>query len=296
MKPKRREMLALVPEGIAITQRSLIWFKRLFENYPEEIRTFANFPSLFLGMVTPDGTLEHLDGRLRFMDARGNIVDDQVAPEAYGDLIDENVEPWSYLKSPYYRSMGYPEGIYRVGPAARLNVCNGCGTPLADQEWAEFRSLERGAVLSAFFNHYARLVEILYALETAERLLQDPEITSRRVRAPAEPNFNEGIGVVEAPRGTLIHHYRVDDLGLITWVNLIVATGHNNLAMNRGVLQVARHVIRGPEPAEGALNRLEAVIRAFDPCLSCPTHARDRPWTTLQVFDAEGRWCHERAR
>ena len=292
---RRRELLALIPEGIVVTQRNLVWFKRLFENYREEIRTFANFPSLFLGMVAPDGTLEHLNGRLRFMDARGTILDDQVAPETYGDVIDEVVEPWSYLKSPYYRPMGYPEGVYRVGPAARLNVCSGCGTPLADQEWAEFRALERGPVLSAFFNHYARLVEILYALETADRLLQDPEITGRRIRALAEPNFGEGIGVVEAPRGTLIHHYRVDDLGLITWVNLIVATGHNNLAMNRGVLQVARHFIRGPEPPEGALNRIEAVIRTFDPCLSCSTHTWDRPWATLQVFDANGDLIHERS-
>ncbi len=291
---RRVEMLALIPEGIAITQRTLVWFKRLFDDFREEIRTFANFPSLFMGMVTPDGTLEHLDGRLRFMDARGNILADQVSPENYGDFIGEVVEPWSYLKSPYYRPLGYPEGIYRVGPAARLNVCNGCGTPLADQEWAEFRSLERGPVLSAFFNHYARLVEILHALETADRLLQSPEITSTRVRALAQPNFGEGIGVVEAPRGTLIHHYRVDDLGLVTWVNLIVATGHNSLAMNRGVLQVARHVIREPEPEEGALNRIEAVIRAFDPCLSCSTHAWDRPWATLQIFGADGRLLHER--
>ena len=293
---QRLAMLALIPEAITITQRNVVWFKRLFEDYREEIRTFANFPSLFLGLVTPDGTLEHLDGRLRFTDARGNILADQIAPEAYGDFIQEHVEPWSYLKSPYYRSMGYPEGIYRVGPAARLNVCNGCGTPLADQEWAEFRALARGAVLSAFFNHYARLVEILYALETVDRLLQDPQITSRRVRALAEPNYNEGIGVTEAPRGTLIHHYRVDDLGLITWVNLIVATGHNNLAMNRGVLQVARHVIQGPEPSEGALNRIEAVIRAFDPCLSCSTHAWDRPWATLRIVDAKGRTLYDGSR
>jgi len=291
---RRREMLALIPEGLAITQRSLVWFKRLFDKFQEEIRLFANFPSLFLGMVAPDGTLEHLDGRLRFMDARGNILADQIEPASYGDFIDEVVEPYSYLKSPYYRPLGYPEGIYRVGPAARLNVCSGCGTPLADQEWAEFRSLERGPVLSTFFNHYARLVEILYALETAERLLQQPYITRQRVRALAQPNFSEGIGIVEAPRGTLIHHYRVDDLGLVTWVNLIVATGHNNLAMNRGVLQVARHVIREPEPKEGALNRVEAVIRAFDPCLSCSTHAWDRPWATLQIFGADGRLLHER--
>jgi NAD-reducing hydrogenase large subunit len=175
-----------------------------------------------------------------------------------------------------------------VGPAARLNVCSGCGTPLADQEWAEFRSLERGPVLSSFYNHYARLIEILYALETAGHLLADAAILSPRVRAVAQPNFGEGIGVMEAPRGTLIHHYRVDDLGLMTWANLIVATGHNNLAMNKGVLQVARQVVGNGDMGEGALNRLEAVIRAFDPCLSCSTHAWDRPWLTVRLVGPGG--------
>jgi NAD-reducing hydrogenase large subunit len=247
-----------------------------------------------MGLVAPDGTLEHLDGKLRIIDARGNIIVDQVPPEQYQEFIGEAVEPWSYLKSPYYRPMGYPDGIYRVGPAARLNVCSGCGTPLADQEWAEFRSLERGPVLSSFFNHYARLVEILYAFETAENLLQDPMITGKRIRSFAQPNFGEGIAAVEAPRGTLIHHYRVDDMGLVTWVNLIVATGHNNLAISRGVLQVARHVIRGTDPEEGDLNRIEAVIRAFDPCLSCSTHAWDRPWATFEIVGADGRPLYQR--
>jgi NAD-reducing hydrogenase large subunit len=290
---RRQAMRSWVPEGLEITQRTLVRFKGAFEGFRDEIRTFANFPSLFLGMVTADGTLEHLEGRLRFVDARGRILVDQVPPEDYAEFIAEAVEPWSYLKSPYYKPLGYPEGIYRVGPAARLNVCSGCGTPLADQEWAEFRSLERGPVLSSFYNHYARLIEILYALETAARLLADPAITSERVRAQAQPNFSEGVGVMEAPRGTLIHHYRVDDLGLMTWANLIVATGHNNLAMNKGVLQVARQVVGDGDLREGSLNRLEAVIRAFDPCLSCSTHAWDRPWLTVRLVGPGGRLIRE---
>lgn len=269
----RDEMRRMVPEALEIIGRTLTMFKQSMEKYRDEIQTFANFPTLFMGMVDAKGNLEHVQGRLRIIDAKGHIVADDLEPKDYREFLAERVENRSYLKSPYYKPLGYPGGIYRVGPAARLNVCNGCGTPLADQEWAEFRDLERGPVLSSFYNHYARLIEILYCVETMDRLLEDDALLSSRVRALAQPNFLEGIGCVEAPRGTLIHHYRIDDCGLMTWANLIVATGHNNLAMNRGVLQVAKRFIVGPDAPEGAFNRVEAVIRAFDPCLSCSTHA-----------------------
>jgi len=206
----------------------------------------------------------------------------------YQDYIGEAVESFTYLKSPYYKPLGYPEGIYRVGPLARLNVIDRCGTPLADQEWAEFRELDRGAVLSSFYYHYARLLEALYGIERMERLLNDPEILSKHVRAFAGPNNNEGIGVAEAPRGTLIHHYKIDDNGLITWANLIIATGHNNLALNRGVFQVAKHFVNGTKLSEGMLNRVEAVVRAFDPCLSCSTHALGHMALQVQLVAADG--------
>ena len=276
----RETMLQMIPEALDIITRTLTMFKKSLEKYRDEIQTFANFPTLFMGMVDKEGNLEHVAGRLRIIDAKGHIVADDIDPAEYQEYIGEAVEPWSYLKSPYFKPMGYPEGMYRVGPAARLNVCNGCGTSLADQEWAEFKSLERGPVMSSFFNHYARLIEILFCIETLQKLLDNPAILSPRIRAFAQPNFLEGIGCVEAPRGTLIHHYRVDENGLMTWANLIVATGHNNLAMSRGVLQVAKRFITGTEVSEGALNRVEAVIRAFDPCLSCSTHALGgRPFT-----------------
>jgi NAD-reducing hydrogenase large subunit len=286
---RRDAIRALLPEALAVTRRTLAWFKRSLENYRAEIRTFANFPSLFIGLVNPAGKLEHLAGRLRVMDADGKIIADAIDPGDYATMIAERGEAGTFLKSPYFKPLGYPEGIYRVGPAARLNICDGCGTSLADQEWAEFRDLERGPVLSAFFNHQARLIEILFCLETIQQLIDHPELTGPRVRAQAVPNFGEGIGVVEAPRGTLIHHYRVDADGLMTWANLIVATGHNNLAMNRGVLQAARHCIEGETIGEGALNRLEAVIRAFDPCLSCSTHALGAPGVQVILVDCRGR-------
>jgi NAD-reducing hydrogenase large subunit len=289
----RDRILAVLPEGLQIAQRTLDWFKTQLDRFREEIRTFANFPSYFLGLVNAIGELEHYHGWLRIVDSRGNIVADKLDPTSYEEIIGEAVEPDSYLKSPYLKSKGYPEGIYRVGPLARLNIADRCGTPLADQEWAEFRELERGTVLSSFYYHYARLIEVIYGLERMERLLNEPDILSKHVRAFAGPNNPEGIGVSEAPRGTLIHHYKVDDNGLITWANLIIATGHNNLAMNRGVLQVAKHYVHGTKLSEGMLNRVEAVIRAFDPCLSCSTHALGQMALDVRLLGPDGELLDE---
>lgn len=284
----RGKILAAIPEALAIAQRTLDWFKSEMERFREEIRTFANFPSLFMSVVGPDGGLDHYDGALRFMDSTGRVVADHVPATDYGKYIAELVNPWSYLKTTYYKPLGYPDGVYRVGPLARLNVVDCCQTRLASQEWAEFRELERGLVLSSFYYHYARLIEILYGIERIQQLLEAPDILSSNVRAHASRNNSEGIGVAEAPRGTLIHHYRVDDQGLITWANLIIATGHNNSAMNRGVLQVAKHFVHGNKLSEGMLNRVEAVIRAFDPCLSCSTHAVGKMPLEIELRAADG--------
>jgi len=279
LSPESRDaILAKIPAALAICERTLSWFKDVLEQFRDEIRTFGNFPSMFMALVTPTGDgqpaqLAHYDGKLRFIDAFGKIVEDQINPSRYMDYIEESVEPDSYLKSPFYKSLGYPEGIYRVGPLARLNVIDSCGTPKADQEWAEFRALRRGTILSSFHQHYARLVEMLYGVERIEQLLNESDILDTRVRAFAKPNKSEGVGVSEAPRGTLMHHYRIDDNGLITWVNMIIATGHNNLAMNKSVKQVAQHFVKASHLQEGMLNRVEAVIRTYDPCLSCSTHA-----------------------
>lgn len=284
---QRERILEAIPNVLGLIQRTLGWFKPQIEAYREEIRTFANFPSSFLGLVNAEGGLEYYDGTLRVVNAQGEIIADQLDPLHYQDYLAEAVEPWTYLKFPYYKPLGYPDGLHRVGPLARLNLIDQCGTPLADLEWAEFRQLQRGAVLSSFYYHYARLIEMLHALERIEQLLNDPEILSRHVRVFAGVNNAEGIGVAEAPRGTLLHHYRVDEQGLITWADLIIATGHNNLAMNRGVLQVAQHFVHGTQLAEGILNRIEAVIRAFDPCLSCSTHAVGQMPLSIQLIDAD---------
>jgi NAD-reducing hydrogenase large subunit len=284
----RDQILAAIPEALLIARRTLDWFKSEMERFREEIRTFANFPTLFMGLVDADGGLEHYDGTLRFLDAGGRVVADLVDPATYPDVMAELAHRWTYLKTSYFKPLGYPDGIYRVGPLARLNIINGCDTPLAGQEWAEFRELDRGTVLSSFYYHYARLIEILYAIEKMQQLLEHADVLDANVRAHASANNAEGIGISEAPRGTLLHHYKVDRDGLVTWANLIIATGHNNAAMNRGVLQVARHFIHGHQIPEGMLNRVEAVIRAFDPCLSCSTHADGRLALEIELRNHAG--------
>jgi NAD-reducing hydrogenase large subunit len=285
---RRDNILRELPEAKETALRSLKWFKGTMEKFRPEIRTFANFPSLFMALANPQGALALYKGWLRFVDADGNIVADHIDGVDYQHYIGEAVEPDSYLKSTYFKPMGYPEGMYRVGPLARLNMCKHIGTPLADEEFAEYRELERHSVWSSFYYHYARLIELLFAVERIELLLQDPEILSKHVRAFAGPNNYEGVGGAEAPRGTLLHHYKIDEDGLITSANLVIATGHNNLAINKGVLQVAKHFVKGSKIQEGMLNRVEAVVRAFDPCLSCSTHAAGQMALHIELVEQDG--------
>jgi NAD-reducing hydrogenase large subunit len=284
----RDKILAMLPEALEISQRTLQWYKQSLGQYQESIRTFGNFPTLFLGIVDRNGNLDYYNGRVRVMDAGGKIVADQLAPEDYQDYIGEAIEPWTFLKFPYYKPAGYPQGIYRVGPLARMNLVTQCGTEMADQELAEFHDLERGAVLSTFHYHYARLIEILHCVERIQQLLSEPDILDKHVRAHGDVNSLEGVGMSEAPRGTLIHHYKVDEQGLITWANMIIASGHNNLAMNRSVLQVARQYVNGKKLNQGMLNRVEAVIRAYDPCLACSTHALGQMAMQVELVAPDG--------
>ena len=192
--------------------------------------------------------------------------------------------------------MGYPDGVYRVGPLARVNVADHMGTPRADEELQKFRWRVGRVANSSFHYHYARLIDTLCAVEKIEELLRGPDILSTHVRAHAEVNRHEGIGVSEAPRGTLMHHYKVDDDGIVEWANLVIATGHNNLAMNRSVLQVARHYVKGNDLQESMLNRVEAVIRCYDPCLSCSTHALGEMALRIQLLGPEGNLLDELVR
>jgi NAD-reducing hydrogenase large subunit len=289
----REQIRSRLPEARATTQDALGRLKGLLDRYREEAEAFGNFPSLFLGLVTDDGTWENYGGRLRFTDAQGNIVADGLDPQRYQEYLGEAAVAWSYLKSPYYKPLGYPDGMYRVGPLARLNVCERMGSPLADAELREYRDRLGRTVNASFHFHYARLVEILACVERIEAMLDDPDLLSHRHRAGAGINRLEGVGVSEAPRGTLFHHYQVDENGLMRKVNLLIATGQNNLAMNRTVKQIAQHYIKGPKVPEGVLNRVEAGIRAFDPCLSCSTHAAGQMPLVVSLIGPDGKVLDE---
>jgi NAD-reducing hydrogenase large subunit len=289
----RERIRARVPEAKVTVQAALVRFKELLDRFREESESFGNFSTLFMGLVGPDGLWEHYDGRIRLTDSEGQIVADGLDAAHYRDFIGEAIQPDSYLKSPYYLPRGYPDGIYRVGPLARLNVCDRIGMPLADRELDEYRQRGGRTVNASFWYHYARLIEMLAGVESIEQMLDDPDLLSDRLRAHAGINMPEGVGVSEAPRGTLFHDYRVDENGLIQKVNLIIATGQNNLAMNRTMAQIARHYVKGPQIPEGVLNRLEAGIRAFDPCLSCSTHAVGTMRLRVQLVGPDGTVCDE---
>lgn len=302
---KRAAIMEGLPDAMKIARGALDLLKSLLEKYEEEARVFGDFPSYFMGLVTPDGGLEHYDGLLRVIDADGETAPGYPErrrtpgerppgfdPARYRDVLGEAVQPWSYLKFPFYKPGGTDRmsGMYRVGPLARLNVCRYAGTPLADTELREFRQMAPPGkpVTSSFHYHLARLIEILHSLERIQEVLDDPGITSSDVRSSAGVNQRVGVGVSEAPRGTLFHEYHVDEVGVLEKVNLLIATGQNNLAMNETVRQIARRYVKGKDLNEGMLNRVEAGIRAFDPCLSCSTHAIGKMPLQVQLVDATG--------
>ena len=285
---KRDEILAMLPEAYANVNLALAAYKQIADRFQQEISVFANFPSNYMGLINEDESIEFTDGALRIIDPQGNIIEDSINANRFTEVIGEAVENYTYTKFVYYKPLGYPEGSYRVGPLARLNIVKSMGTPLAEKELAEFKQLATGPVESSFFYHHARLIEALYGIENIERILADPLILDKQVRATAGVNRLDGAGLSEAPRGTLSHHYKVDENGKITWANLVVATGHNNNAMNKGVLQAAKSYVKDGKFTEGALNRVEAVIRAFDPCLSCSTHAFGQMPLVLSLVNVDG--------
>jgi NAD-reducing hydrogenase large subunit len=269
----RDRLLADFPAAKSIARRTIDFFKGALDNYKEEIEFFGSAPMMSAGLVGRNGDLQLYDGTLRFRAADGRIAAEGIEAEDYANWIGETTLRDSYMKAPYFKPEGFPGGVYRVGPLARLNVIDRCGTPEADAELTEFRARFGTPAHSAFLYHYARLIEIVYAMERIEALLDDPQILDTHVRAAAGVNSLEGVGVIEAPRGILIHHYNVDENGAIVRANLIVATGHNNLAIARAIQQVSERFIDGAKLTEGMLNRVSAVVRAYDPCLSCSTHA-----------------------
>jgi NAD-reducing hydrogenase large subunit len=310
---KRRQIQEMLPVAFGGVELGLSLLKDAMPALENEICTYGAFPSLFVGLVTPDGGLEHYDGLLRVVDSEGKRLEVGFPPERFREIIGEAVEPWSYLKFPYYRPAAlatsetgtgevgrpsYEAGIYRVGPLARLNICDYAGMPRAEAELRLFRTLGAGGkpVTQSFHYHYARLIEILFALEKIEAILDDPELTSSKVRSQAGVNQPMGVGVSEAPRGTLFHEYKVDENGILQRVNLLIATGQNNLAINRTVRQIAESYVDGAHLCEGVLNRVEHGVRAFDPCLSCSTHAVGQMPLHIQLVGCNGEVIDEARR
>jgi NAD-reducing hydrogenase large subunit len=287
-RSERDAILDGVDDAIATTQLGLSLMRDWMEKNLDDIRKFAVFPSGYMGMVTPEDGLELYEGDFRLIDAQGKPLE-KFPGQDYLDYIAEHVENWSYLKFPYYKKMGWPQGVYRVGPLGRLNVARKIDTPLANAELMRFKALNDGKpVENTLFYHYARLIETLFAVERVHTLLEDPDILSSEILNTRKEYRGEGVGVLEAPRGSLFHHYWADETGRLERVNLIVATGHNNWAMSQAVDSVAKTYITGPEVKEGMLNRVEAAVRAYDPCLSCSTHAIGQMPIEIQVLDAQG--------
>ncbi len=289
---KKNHMLQWIPEAKETVLLALATLKKIHVKYAKDIPEFGNFRTLFVGLVSKDGGLEYYDGVLRIKDGNDNTIADQIDPKQYAEHFGEAVEPWSYLKFPYYKPFDYPRGMYRVGPLARVNICDYIETPLAEAERKIFKTLNGtvNVVNNSFYYHYARCIEMLFAVEKIEMLLNDPILLGNNVRSLASINRSEGVGCTEAPRGILFHHYHVNKDGVIQKANLLIATAQNNIAMNRTVRQIAAHFIDGKmgKITEGILNRVEAGIRCYDPCLSCSTHALGQMPLHIELIDAKG--------
>ena len=289
----RDEILLNIDEMITITQAGLSIFKDWATKNKEDIDKFAVLKSGYMGLVTPNNGLELYQGDIRMVGQDGKQLE-KFDSNDYLDFIAEHVEDWSYLKFPYYKKMGYPEGVYRVGPLGRLNTIDHIDTPIANEEFKIYRAMNEGAPIeNTLHYHYARLIETLFAIERVKVLLDDPDILGKDIMNTKQNFKGEGVGVIEAPRGTLLHHYKVKENGQVEKVNLIVSTGHNNWAMSEAVDSVAKTYITGPEVHEGLLNRVEAAIRAHDPCLSCSTHAVGQMPMVIDVRDENGQLIKE---
>ena len=282
LESERKQSLKLAEEVLEFAKFSIKWAKEsIFPKYLDAVKTIGVIKTGFMGTVTDDGALNCYEGKIRLMKADGTSVD--FAYDKYADYIEEKTLNWSYLKFPYAKTwnegfsmdLDNPKGIYRTNTLARINVADKMATPLAQKEFEEFRkNFGRPVQLTLLYN-WARLIELLYHAEHAVELLNDKDITSQDVRVPAKPRAAHGVGCTEAPRGTLIHDYETDEDGLLTNVNLIVGTTHNNASINMSVKQAAMTLIKDGKYDQGLMNKIEMSIRAYDPCLSCSTHNLD---------------------
>jgi NAD-reducing hydrogenase large subunit len=295
LSPEERDAFLKAPDPlnadtmVAWAQAAVDFFRDFHKKNTALIDGFAAFPSHHLSLVRKDGALDFYHGALRAVDAAGKKVLDDVDYQDYLKYIGEDVRSWSYMKFPYLRALGKADGWYRVGPLARLNTCDFIPTPLAQKEFEIYKAYTGGKPNNmSLHTHWARLIELLHAGEVVRDLLHDKDLQGTALVKKGR-KAREGVGLVEAPRGTLFHHYQINADDQITMGNLIVATTNNNEPMNRAVNWVAMNVLDGKKDiTEGMLNRVEIAIRAYDPCLSCATHALGQMPLTVELFDARG--------
>jgi NAD-reducing hydrogenase large subunit len=288
----RDALLAEIGDILAWSLDALALNEQIHTGNPEHAR-FAAIRSNFMSLVGSGGELELYHGGLRARGPDGDSLFDQFDYRGYQDIIREEVRPWSYMKFPYLVELGREHGWYRVGPLARVNNCDLIATPLAEAARQRFKAFGHGGfVHDTLAYHWARMIEALHCAESIQELLHDTEITGTDLVAVHGDRRNEGIGVIEAPRGTLFHHYQIDDDGLVTRANLIVSTTSNNQAMNESVRSVANQYLDGREITEGLLNHLEVAVRAYDPCLSCATHALGKMPLQVELLGADGTLVH----
>ncbi|MFZ2853744.1 MAG: Ni/Fe hydrogenase subunit alpha [Rhodocyclaceae bacterium] len=287
-RDERDGLLADVDRIVAWSGDAVQLAKRLHKSDPALYDVFGTFRSNIMSIVGADGALDLYDGALRVRDADGKIFVDGFDVQNYHELIHEEVKPWSYMKFPFLSALGPEAGWYKVGPLARVQNCDFIPSPLAEIERREFVAHGQGGLVHASLAyHWARMIEMLHAAEMIKGLLCDDDVSGSDLMASG-PRRREGVGVIEAPRGTLIHHYQVDDDDLVTMCNLIVSTTHNNQPMNEAVRRVAKRYLSGRTLTEGLLNHIEVAIRAFDPCLSCATHALGKMPLQVELLDAAG--------
>jgi NAD-reducing hydrogenase large subunit len=285
---ERDYLLKDIEQIVTWSRESVGIARQLFEKNLDFYNNFGRFKAHTLNMVRADGALDLYHGGLRARDLNGGTLFDHYDYSHYWDVIFEDVKPWSYMKFPFLRSLGPENGWYRVGPLTRVTQCDFIPSPLAEEQRKEFLAFDNGRAAGATLGfHWARMIEMLHAAEVIRDLLHDPDLQGTDLVSKGERQAR-GVGVIEAPRGTLIHHYKVDDNDQIVRCNLIVSTTHNNQAMNEAIRQVARQYIDGRKLTEGLLNHIEVAIRAFDPCLSCATHALGKMPLEVELLDAEG--------
>ncbi|NML27758.1 Ni/Fe hydrogenase subunit alpha [Zoogloea dura] len=285
---ERDELIAEADRMIEWSHEAVHLARQLHEANAALYDEFGLFRSHLLSLVRADGALDLYDGHLRLRDARGQIVRDAIPCADYDQHIVEEVKSWSYMKFPFIKELGPARGWYKVGPLARVQNCDFIPSPLAEVERQDFIARGEGEPVHApLAYHWARMIEMLHAAEIIRELLDDPDLLSDQ-RMTSGPRGREGVGIIEAPRGTLIHHYRVGEDDLVSYCNLIVSTTHNNQAMNEAVRQVARRYLDGRQLTEGLLNHIEVAIRAFDPCLSCATHALGKMPLVVELQGADG--------